>query len=77
MKKREDVGVELYNLQQELVRFQNVLDTTEKQYDDLKRQREDLERDLKDIGGVHEERTVELKMKTGNCTLLSLNLKKQ
>jgi hypothetical protein len=68
-KRREDVGVELYTLQQHLARLQATFEGAEENYGIIKSLREDAERALKHSKSDYEKEQDKVKTHTKNCKL--------
>lgn len=66
-KEREDLGVELYGAQQELARYQMILETKHDTYVQKNQQRENQEQELADIRSLYKnlQSTVAVEKKKG------------
>ncbi|KAI8800296.1 hypothetical protein BJ742DRAFT_881140 [Cladochytrium replicatum] len=58
IKKREDIGVSLYNLQQQLVRLQAMLESADDSCNTMRRYREESERNQKSVTAQYEEEQI-------------------
>lgn len=67
IKKREDVGVELYSLQQQLARLQALLEATEDSSNTMKSYKEEAERKLRFTAERHKEELEKLRSHSKNC----------
>jgi hypothetical protein len=67
IKKREDVGVELYSLQQQLARLQALLEATEDSSNTMKSYKEEAERKLRFTSERHKEELEKLRSHSKNC----------
>jgi hypothetical protein len=67
--RRETIGVELYQFQQNLARLQTMLDTAQGQFNMAKEIREKSEESLKDASEKHKVESDSLKDRESNCTL--------
>ena len=67
--KREDIGVELYNLQQQLARSQAMLEGTEDNYSVIRSLREEADRHLKHVSGEFKKEIEKKKQQQKNCNL--------
>ena len=54
-KEREDLGVDLYGIQQELARFQMMLEKRHDEYSDVQQVRQQEEQQLTDIQNMYKE----------------------
>ena len=69
VKRREDAGVELYTLQQNLARLQATFEGAEENYGVIKALREDAERVLKHAKSDYDKEQDKLNQQNKNCTL--------
>lgn len=67
-KRRENVGVELYTLQQHLARLQSTFEGAEENYGIIRSLREDAERALKHSKTDYEKEKEKLSQHSNNCT---------
>ncbi|KAJ3307214.1 Coiled-coil domain-containing protein 40 [Kappamyces sp. JEL0829] len=75
-KRREDAGVELYNLQQQLARLQSTYEGAEENYGIIKALREDAERALKHSKSDYEKEQLKVKQHTKNMEQHQAELEK-
>ena len=54
-KEREDLGVDLYGIQQELARFQMMLEKRHDEYSDVQQVRQQEEQQLTDVQNMYKE----------------------
>ncbi|XP_055874600.1 coiled-coil domain-containing protein 40-like [Biomphalaria glabrata] len=69
-KSREDLGVELYGVQQELAKYQMMLEQQHDQVASLKQERQKEEQELNDVRFLFKDTQLEINKERKNCTAL-------